>query len=453
MENVLSNIASFSGNPQVMRGVSTGWNQRVKENDKAIMDGLERKYPGLNIRDLLYLAFSGVLPSAESDRIKRDLLIEYSGKIPDINFLSKIIDNKKDAELVLPFLTGSSAIDLKREVGINVPLSDEDLMDIIGANTTDKDLFVREANKMIGNISNTDLWDDLLSITDPASVLWIIDNLARSGDLTALKNYLDAKEGLIDESNEYEDIIAEILFDLPLPALRVLYDEGVFAGYLIPIFEKEGVYRFQDVPRWDQIIIPAARMGNVKLYDTARYNSSVDTHTIYKALTGPLIDHEKGEILKIFKNDIFILRDFPEHLPSLHLVTSVLRDSKDSQLKAYAIAICLNSTVYDIVPDVFLNKDNILRVVAIKYPNMKLNNHLANILKLRGIYSVVSTPIRDMPKDLWSKLLANAIVEGNGVLITDILSSHGNEITPQMKENMRQLVTKYNPIIMSSLKL
>lgn len=399
MQGILSNlpdIASFSANPRTIRNVSSSWRESMSTNDRAILEGLWRKYPGLDIADLLYYAFSGILPLGKANIIKKELLLEYSGKLPSIGFLVDLISDRRDAQLLIPHLNQKDADFLRKKVGIDIPLIDTSLL------------------------NSPDVYNTIISLIRGGHFIALEDYVERNGGGTNVQDIIDdtllnycGQENMRQGSEYYgwsckdvmEEMVGGILNGVSIPMIQILYNIGLF-----PSFTHKYLLYGQEI--------------DVMRYLSEARGIGLCTSPIY---TGKL---------------------------DLHLITDVLRDSKYSGEKALALAVALEKG-YNVVPDIFLNRDNILRVIAITYKvgftPSEWNSHLKDVLKGKGIDVTVFSNIGSMPKDLWKKLLANAIVEDNEVLTELILSLHKDKVDYQMVQNIWKMVndsgSKMGPII------
>ena len=422
MESLLSNILDFVYDTSGLRAVSSDWEYYISENDKAIIEGIQRMYNRSTIAGATLQAI--LVNDRESIRklvytlsidipVRWTLLREFTSDI----HIQRMIDDV--LHIPMERYVDNTRLDPSAYIDFHIDYREEDrfflrkMIALLKDPNTPSDILVASVSAQRHNYNLTERMGTLLS----KSYIRLIDIPPHNQD--ALFN-----AGLIPD--EYTNIILSMRGGaLTLPMNETAFNQHIFIS------------------------------DNLDMYIKYANTDKITSQYLHIA-HGNILDH-------IVQNEKFIDRFASKHIKNdvherlARFIYTVIEKSSSKIIRSKYLAICVKQGWLEILSDL-IHKDNVLLVMSNLFvPHIPIRILIymrRNDLHPEWFEYLLSGFVRgsaamrripsDLPPTLWRILLANALATGNSPLIESLIRTYHSQIDLSMRERMIQLAANKN---------
>lgn len=406
MENLLSEIVSYSSSPKRARDVSQTWRSYIDINDRLIKEGIQRRYPGSTFNASIRAAFN----ANDIDTIRK-ILTEYSGRISiDWNFLLNRSPSRDMTSLIIdnaPYLSKFAILRAQDRFNINGYVE-------------------KEAER-------------ILSIIDEESEFKKeISHILKHGYTNTLEAILD--ELAVTGGNAWDDIYCMISEDR--------YERQIIHPNILHWVTLQGLSEIYGIP------------GIILSDDYDQYLTMKDQILHSKNI----LREAYGRILlDIIMDDNTVLRELQDCNTSIDTLDLILQNNTNKEIRRrtlYCILLGIN-------PDValyYITKDDIIPILAMTPLDeiRKVASRIGNTgirFNQQWIIDIFNEDESTIYPSLWKKLLPSAIHMNNLSLVSHLINLYRDNITERMllrmldlfpSEKMRTLIEDRFPIEQSN---
>ena len=473
MESNLRDILEFSGNARVAALVSQGWRQEILENEQAIMDGLERQYPDMDV----YQIASIIIQNNDIEAIRRLSLIRSSINWNDVAYLLMKEGSDQAVSIILPLLNENNRITVAGRRGITLrsyPYRENSTI-----NTSSRDEV--RMNNIYQAISLGDA-QMLLQLTpmgnhSDANITWDALEIYMKTHGIVPKTIMDSLLYRYTEGN-YIDLIQDTQFAAALKEVMRVYttngdppedwidatdalDHWHLQGqiYMSLTLSNDDLTSFKKAMKYIQtddvhkIVYTAGPkiISYIRYYPPLLHEILNTKYHVYQPLD---MQYFVNNIIQVSDTDldrwVNILMKIPEGRRIRYGITDVsdaIRFVKSTRYRAMNIALMNGWThlIYN-----HINRDNIIGVVSMttrygEESRWQLPEKSIYTLRSLGInpisfISILEDPSQKIDRSIWTSLLATAVAYRNRNMIKTLMTTP-HELSSQEKENLLNIIS------------
>lgn len=440
MEYISTILSEHLGTADVLSSVSKGFRESILENERMIIQGLKRKYPGyITIQGPFYGAMQ-----ANDIPIVRSLLTSIRWKDQDIDWIISIGDLSLSKGMAYLFISFVDTVmtrtgDKYRRSNMNKDIIEflRKRFNIYTYRLIPKIDPYSYNNPVVNPLHMKEMEIiDILKDNDVIRVIneWVsIHKIPPEWMQYILDKVIDVRDNLKAPRGEYI-----YLEDLPIEVLYFLLDRGYLPEKYIPLIKsiKED--------------IPNPSVTNANLYTNLA--AKADAINVFLSL-GNIYDiyalpYAHGKILQAVSGKEGDMISILSYIQYPHLFDAIIKYRTDKYQKI-VMAKALDKGYFYLL-DGRLSRDNLVPVLAAskgfpfkEYPILFRWFQVMdiNIDWFESFYPGSHRRNVSVPPDLWKKMLANAIAYENMPLISNIIKIYKRYITPEMKASMLKIAS------------